>query len=47
LQEHINQFFDVIKLCAKRLPDLGELIVQLLLIALVVLGARALLNGHP
>jgi len=46
VQDRINQFFDLIKLIAKRLPDLGELIVQLVLLGLLILGARALFLVH-
>ena len=46
MQDRINAFFDVVKLIAKRLPDLGELLVQLFLLALSVVGALALLRGH-
>jgi hypothetical protein len=42
----INEFFDLVKLIAKRLPDLGELIVQVVLLGLLVLGAVALFKGH-
>jgi hypothetical protein len=43
----INQFFDVLDTVANRLPTVDHLIVQLILIALVVLGARALFKHHP
>lgn len=46
MQDRINEFFDLIRLIAKRLPDLGELIVQVVLLGLLVLGARALFLGH-
>ena len=46
MQNRINQFFDIVKLVARRLPDLGELIVQLVLLGLLVLGARALFQGY-
>jgi hypothetical protein len=46
VQDRINRFFDLVKLIAKRLPDLGELIVQVVLLGLLLLGAMALLKGH-
>jgi hypothetical protein len=47
VQDQINTFFDMIKLIAKRLPDLGELIVQLVLLGLLLVGAWAVFKGHP
>jgi hypothetical protein len=47
VEERINQFFDLVRLIAKRLPDLSELIVQIVLLGLLVLGAMALFHGHP
>lgn len=46
MQDRINEFFDLIKLIAKRLPDLSELLVQIVLLGLLVLGALALFKGH-
>jgi hypothetical protein len=47
MADRINQFFDLIKLVTKRLPDVGEFIVQIVLLGLVVLGAWALFRAHP
>jgi len=46
MQDRINQFFDLIKLIARRLPDLAEFVVQIVLLGLIVLGAVALFRGH-
>jgi hypothetical protein len=43
----INRTFDIVELVAKRLPALHNLIVELLLLALAVLGAYGLLHGSP
>jgi len=47
VRDQINAFFDLIKLIAKRMPDLGELIVQLVLIGLLLLGAWTVFKAHP
>jgi hypothetical protein len=46
MQDRVNAFFDLIKLIARRLPDLSELLVQMVLLGLLVLGALALFKGH-
>lgn len=46
MQRRINQFFDIVKLIAKRLPDVEELVVRVITLGLLVLGAWALLKGH-
>jgi hypothetical protein len=43
----LNHIFDAVELIANRLPVVGRLLVELLLIWLVVTGARALLANHP
>ena len=42
----IKSFFDGIQEITKRLPIIDELIVQIVLIGLVLLGAKALLSKH-
>lgn len=43
--DHINRFFDIIKLIAHRLPDLGELLVQVALIVFLIVGLIRVLKG--
>jgi len=46
-KQRVNEIFDILEVVADRLPVLNRLIVELLLVALVLLGGWALFRGHP
>ncbi|MCU1338928.1 MAG: hypothetical protein JWO19_4509 [Bryobacterales bacterium] len=46
MESHINQFFDLVKLIADRLPVLNNLIVELAVIGLLLYALKKLFEKH-
>ena len=46
MKRAINKVFDAVELLANRLPVLHRLLVELILIALVIIGAYTLFSKH-